>query len=447
MLNTGIKISQYPDGPVDNLTYKNKLSLNHYFITYAPSHYGAKYINKNYKVSLDALQKDFAGYVGVKNSKPGYLNYIEFWSGYWFDKNDRTNSYAYVWEDKHRYDDNYVPDKFGEANDKLIDKVFILKSAPLPLEAEDARFSSDEDKNLKKDPAEFTTKIVDKTYVDDRHNGFRKVPSSGTKLSIRPYTCYYQYSNLISEDESGIRTINICDDVKLENGKTLYKKLKNNRLLFYIRITNNEAYYTKNGEHFNNLRFLVNGKDEVQWSYEGELSEILRESRVQENKSGSNDFIFIRFEAEYIDGKFTISGTNFFGRGKHAKRMVEMKPDSTTGLVKEINLALHENESFITQIPQKNIQVGITFNTSGLNDYHEYSWDYFVITPDKTDETTYDDVIFENAGTDIMWAMSENFNKAPVLEPNRLYCFEFIKAFDSVLIGRIKYYVNLVKKN
>lgn len=449
MLNTGIKISQYPDGPVDDLMYKNKLTLNHHFITYAPSHYGAKFINKNYKVSLDSLQKDMVGYIGVRNAKPSYLNYIDFWSGYWFDKDDRTNSYAYVWENEHRYNDDYVPDKFGKAQDKSIDKIFILKSAPLPLEAEDSRFSSHEDKNLQKDPAENTTKIVDKNYVDDRHNGFRKVPITETKLSIRPYTCYYQYSNLIPEDESGIRTINICDDVKLENGKKLSQKLKNNRLMFYVRITNNEAYYIKDGSHFNNLRFLVNGKDEVKWSYEGELAEILRESRIQGDSTDNKDFIFIRFEAEYENEKFVISGTNFFGRGKHAKRMVEMQPDSTTGLVKEIYLSLHENESFITQIPQKDIQVGITFNTEGLNDYHEYSWDYFVITPDMNSETgrTYDNVIFENTGTDIMWAMSDNFNEAPTLEPNRLYCFEFIKAFDSVLIGRIKYYVNLVKKN
>jgi hypothetical protein len=46
-----------------------------------------------------------------------------------------------------------------------------------------------------------------------------------------------------------------------------------------------------------------------------------------------------------------------------------------------------------------------------------------------------------------MWAMEDGYNLAPKLEPNKIYCFEFIKVFDNLLIGRIKYFVNLVKKN
>lgn len=464
MLNTGIKISQYPDGPLSNSEKENKLLLNHYFISYAPSHYGAKFINKNYKVSLLSLRKDFKGYIGINNTKGEYRNYIDVWSGYWrnnvLDENgniidiEKTNSYIYEWPENLRNHPDYIFDKFNRNGNEKLDKIFILKSAPLPLEAEDERFSSKEEKNIGKDPSPISTKIVNKDYVDDRHNGFRKVGEISNHLTIRPYTCYYQYSNIIEADEEGIRTIDICDDVIMEDGKTLRDKIKHNRLVFYIRIANKDGYYKNSeGKHFNNLRFLVNGeKDVVRWSYENELSEILRETRIRRNASGeqinvSKDFIFIRFEAEYIDDKFTISATNFFGRGKHATRLTEMYPDEL-GNVEEIDLSLHENEAFITQIPLANTQISITFNTSNLNDHHEYTWNYYVITPDKPQNGPYyDEIVFDNTGTEIMWAMSENFVEAPRLEPNRLYCLEFIKAFDDVLIGRIKYYVNLVKKN
>lgn len=460
MLNTGIKISEYPDGPIDNGTKPNRLVLDHFFISYAPSHYGIKYINKNFKVSLRSLRSDFKGYIGINNSKGEYRNYIDIWSGYWMDE-DRTNSYIYEWPLNLRNHEDYIKDKFNKDEIKTIDKIFILKSAPLPLEAEDIRFSNEEEKTLGKDPHPQSSKLVVKDYVDDRHNGVRKVDKDvdGTHLSIRPYTCYYQYSNLIAQDSEGVRSIDICDDVIMEDGKTLYDKIKHNRLIFFIRIKNNEKYYVDdNNKHFNNLRFLVNGqKDKIKWSYDNELTEILRESRVRKDANGnqvntSKEYIFIRFEAEYLkeengEDVFTVSATNFFGRGKHSKRMVEMTPDST-GLVPTIDLSLHENESFITQLTSAP-QINITFDTTNLNDYHEYSWNYYVITPDQdpnSKEKNYDNVIFENSG-DIMWAMSESFNEAPKLGPNRLYCFEFIKTFDNILIGRIKYYVNFVKKN
>lgn len=469
MLNTGIKISEYPDGPLDNSTNQNKLLLNHYFISYAPSHYGTKFINKNYKVSIQSLRNDLTGHIGVNNVKGKYKNYIDIWSGYWIKNNvdengakisiDRVNSYVFEWPDNLRGSEDYIVDKFNKAKNEKLDKIFILRSAPLPLESEDVRYSSEEDNTLGKDPDPHSAKLVTKNYIDDRHSGFRKVYESSANLSLRPYTCYYQYSNLIKEDAEGIRTINICDDTVLEDGKTFYDKVKRNRLIFFVRIANREEYYKNSeGKHFNNLRFLVNGeKDVIRWSYENEFTEILRESRIRKNNDGeqmnkNKDFIFIRFEAEYIDEKFTVSATNFFGRGKHSTRMIEMIPDSL-GKVEKIDLSLHENESFITQIPQDSVndstakQISISFDTSKLNDYHEYVWNYYVITPDKTDEKYYDNTIFDNTCSEIVWAMSENFAEAPILEPNRLYCFEFVKAFDDVLIGRIKYYINLIKKN
>jgi hypothetical protein len=72
-----------------------------------------------------------------------------------------------------------------------------------------------------------------------------------------------------------------------------------------------EYYYKLNGTtkvHSNNLKLLVNGSsDNLKWSYYNEWSEILRECRPKVKENGvqenvSKDYIFIRCEAEYLDG-------------------------------------------------------------------------------------------------------------------------------------------------
>lgn len=197
------------------------------------------------------------------------------------------------------------------------------------------------------------------------------------------------------------------------------------------------------------------------WSYEDEWTEILREFRLKivdgEIQNKEKSYIFLKCEGEYIDGVFTVTCSSFFGRKKAIKRIVEV-PIKDNGVV-DIDLSLHENECFLSQIPLDVIQEGqnpiyrdqtvINFDVSKLNDFHVYSWDYFIITPDDEDATDgkwdYDKIVF--AGTPILWANNDSYNIAPEFQPNKMYCVEFVKAFDDCLIGRIKYYVSLIKKS
>ena len=463
---TGVRISQYPLGPVNNSTHAKRLELAHSFITYAPAYFGTSTINKNFQIPLQTLRQDMMGTIGILNSKPAYRNYVKVWYGDWYNS-DRVKSYIYQWPDSEKTNDDYVPNKHGiditSDDNNNIDRVFFLTDAPIPLEATYTPVNPTASQNYGKDPNTKTSKFVTKKYIDDRHNGVRKIQKgdianptpiqNGSELKIRPYTCFYQYDNLPAKDTSdNTPTINICSTQVLEDGRTIKDVLKHNRLRFYIRLKNRPQYYYKLDDgvkvHCTNFKLLVNGKDEVKWSYDNELTQIFRENRIKADSNGvqqnnSKSHIFIRCEAEYINGNFTVTCSNFF----------ENKG------VKEINLklSLHQNESFLTQIPQQNSptvqQYYIKLDASDLDDYHEYTWHYYVITPDKKsnefETTTYDfdDVIFQGGETPIMWAMEDGYNLAPKLEPNKIYCFEFIKVFDNLLIGRIKYFVNLVKKN
>lgn len=93
----------------------------------------------------------------------------------------------------------------------------------------------------------------------------------------------------------------------------------------------------------------------------------------------------------------------------------------------------------MTNIPLQHIdeegtigQYYINFDVSGLDDYHQYSWDYFVITPDQKltvdidgefSHKDYDDVVFGEGGANILWANEDGYNMSPHLEPNKVYCF------------------------
>lgn len=478
---TGVRISQYPQGPINTTSFVNRLELNHSFITWAPAYFGMSTINKNFQISIDALRKDFIGQIGLQNSKPSYRNYVKIWYGDWYNP-DRVKSYIYQWEDKWQNHEDYIYNKHGKIEQydvkNKIDRIFILNDAPIPLESTYTPVNPIDTTNYGIDPNVKTAKIVTKKYIDDRHNGIRKIEKgqvqytnsvpNGSELKIRPYTCFYQYDNLPIKDTDGTFTINICDTQVLQDNRKIVDVLKHNRLRFYIRLKNRPQYYYKIEndvkKHCTNFKILVNGEDTAKWSYENELTEIFRENRIKTNSSGvqlntSKSHIFIRCEAEYIDGKFTVTCSNFFGRGKNSKRIVETYFENNG--VKEINLklSLHENESFLTQIPQQNIQTDklvqyyIKLDASDLDDFHEYTWNYYVITPSKRsvnqeDESlyNYDDIIFESGDTPIMWAMEDGYNLAPKLQPNKIYCFEFVKVFDDLIIGRIKYFVNLIKK-
>lgn len=469
---TGIKISQYPYAEVNTSNHKNKLEHRHYFMSYAATNYGISDINKNFQVPVDVLRDDMMGYIGIQNSKPGWRDYINIWEGDWYNSDD-VRSYVYQWDantELHKPD--YIYNKHGldTSWDKKnsINRIYMLKTAPWPLEATDSHFSSLAEKNYGYDPNPHSVKFVSKDYIDDRHNGFRKIDVQDygkehpSHLSIRPYTCFYQYSNLPEQDENGCYFIDICDDCVLEDGSLFKDKVKHNRLMFYLRIKNNQSFYENNGVHCNNLKITSNGRNEVLWSYEDEWTEILREHRLK-NVDGviqntQKEYIFLRCEAEYINDTFTVTCSNFFGRKKAIKRMVEITVDEN-GII-DLDLSLHENEAFVTQVPYDSIlsdntrpQIVINFDTSKLDDYHMYSWDYFLITGDNVIDKEdinnpnlldYCEVVF--GGTPILWANNETYNVQPDFQPNKMYCIEFVKAFDGLLIGRIKYYISLIKK-
>lgn len=219
-----------------------------------------------------------------------------------------------------------------------------------------------------------------KNYVDDRHNGFRKVEKTkdpvsesavgGSVLEIRPYTCFYQYSNPPAKNSANdnVPTINICDTQVMEDGRTMEELLRHNRLVFYLRLTNNDIFHERNGNHKCNLDILVNGSsDNVKWSYEDELVEIVRENRKIKKQDGdvievATGYIFIRCEAEYIYNSdtnqydFTVTCSNFFGRGRSSKKItrVEFPTNVTAEITDEkgcqitdktilLDLSLHEN--------------------------------------------------------------------------------------------------------
>lgn len=479
--HTGVRISEYPTAPVNSSTHKYRIELDHSFISWAPAYFGTSTINKNFQIPIGVLRADILGVIGVQNMKPKYRDYIKLWHGDWNNQSDRVKSYIYTWNKSDQFHDDYIPNKHGldtsyDSTNRL-DRIFILNDAPIPLQATYTPVNPAGSINWGNDPNVSTVKVVTKKYIDDRHNGFRKIEKApiqyvnaiknGSELKIRPYTCFYQYQNLPAKDTDGIHTINICDTQVLQDGRSIIDVLRHNRLRFYIRLTNKDEFYyrlTEDGtkEHFNNLKFLVNGENEVIWSYDDELNQILRENRPREGQNGDKRIfkthIFIRCEAQYVNGKFTVTCSNFFGRGKSTKRIVETFFDKDAGL-NEINLklSLHENESFITQIPQQDTKIitpyYIKLDASDLDDFHEYTWNYYVLTPDKKsgihdkDYYGYDDVIFQGGSTPILWAMSDGYNLAPTLEPSKLYCFQFVKVFDNLLIGRIKYFVNMVKKS
>ena len=115
---TGVKISQYQTAQVDSTIRPNKLSLEHFLISYAPSYYGTSTINKNFKVPVNLLRNDFIGYVGIKNAKSDWRNTIKLWCGDW-SSSDLPNSYICTWtkEDIEKYSDfiAQLVARFGEA--------------------------------------------------------------------------------------------------------------------------------------------------------------------------------------------------------------------------------------------------------------------------------------------------------------------------------------------
>lgn len=133
---TGVKISQFPDAPINTTTYRHRLELNHRIISWAPSHYGISTISKNYQIPLGILRNDMTGHIGLENSKGKYQEYLTFWKGNWNDT-DRTKAYIATWKDTEFANKDYIKNKHGldiqYDLDNRINRVFILDTAPWPL--------------------------------------------------------------------------------------------------------------------------------------------------------------------------------------------------------------------------------------------------------------------------------------------------------------------------
>jgi hypothetical protein len=280
---TGVKISQYQTAQVDSAIRPNKLSLEHFLISYAPSYYGTSTINKNFKVPVNLLRNDFIGYVGIKNAKSDWRNTIKLWCGDW-SSSDLPNSYICTWtkEDIEKYPNDFITDK--HADEKGYDKIFIINNAPLP-ETEEASL----------DPNPNTKKIVTKDYVDSRFNGSPKVYCEDTTLRIRSYPCVY-----IFENES-LLNIDITDTD--ENGNTLKDLIGDKCLDFIIRVpTFSLGYYED--PYRTDFTITHNGKG-CRWGFKNELIMMLDRARQENVKD-----LWFRCYAEYINGEFTVNCTN-----------------------------------------------------------------------------------------------------------------------------------------
>lgn len=277
--HTGTKLSEYPTG-LTNKRYK--LLYNHYFMSYAPVNFGISTVNKNYKIPIQALRNDIKYYIGLENAKGDWQNMIHFWSGNWFNENDKTKSYIYDWKYEERGSSDYISNKFGNKTDNEgnaiddYDRIFFIKDAPIPLEEKEH-----------KDPNPTSNKFVNKKYIDDRFNGIRKVTVDDTKLEIRPYPCVYEYSVMPS-------SINIVDTLTLEDGRTIKDCIENNCLIFYIKLPTPTS---------TTLSVKAN-KVDTKWGFSGELTQLLSTAKNNEDNG------LIKCYAEYINGTFTVHCTN-----------------------------------------------------------------------------------------------------------------------------------------
>lgn len=214
--NTGFKISSYPTALVNKLTKKGKLQYDHYLMSYAETNFGFSTINKNYKIPVESLRRDFMGFLGVENAKGQWRQLQRIWYGDWYaekeitDKSgvttvigDKVNSYLYRWNLNEIGQEDYVLNKFGDETeldhqDKLpTDRIFIVKNAPIPCEYTIAtkfkQQKTDENGNIvyedityTSDPYPHLTKIVDKDYIDNRFNGIPIIDKTDTVYPDSP---------------------------------------------------------------------------------------------------------------------------------------------------------------------------------------------------------------------------------------------------------------------
>lgn len=210
-------------------------------------------MNKNYQIPVQTLRDDFKGYLGVENAKGTWQNTIRIWSGNWIDTENRENSYVYQWNYDERGNLDYIADKWGDEED--VDKIFLLRNAPIPFE------------EPQQDPNPKSNKFVDKKYIDDRFNGIRKISVTGETLAIRPYSCVYEF-------DSTPTVINIVDTETLQDGRTVAECIDGNILTFIIKFNVGDSDI---------LAIKANGEHNIKWSYPTEFQDIVKAAKENNN--------------------------------------------------------------------------------------------------------------------------------------------------------------------
>jgi hypothetical protein len=210
-------------------------------------------MNKNYQIPVQTLRDDFKGYLGVENAKGNWQNIIRIWSGNWIDTENRENSYVYQWKYDERGNLDYIADKWGDEED--VDKIFLLRNAPIPFE------------EPQQDPNPKSNKFVDKKYIDDRFNGIRKISVTGETLAIRPYSCVYEF-------DSTPTVINIVDTETLQDGRTVAECIDGNILTFIIKFNVGDSDI---------LAIKANGEHNIKWSYPTEFQDIVKAANENNN--------------------------------------------------------------------------------------------------------------------------------------------------------------------
>lgn len=339
-----------------------------------------------------------------------------------------------------------------------------------------------------------THKIVTKDYIDNRFNGWRIVDTAVTNIGgkitatipFRPYGCYYYVDQPTATPAKHVEIVNFTTTVQYDNQHSILDKLKKKRLIFNIRLENHGNYHILR-DNSEIIKFKIDGS-EAQVKFDTGFSVNSLFAHVSEyyylrceayiNKSNKLE-ILIKSDGNITD--YDVPDYDSIRRIKYLKigedtqgiRLYEYKNDlyketfitelkgelddqgkwNNTG-DNHISFCLHDKEISGSTGPGDDDD---TAHNWAFDNDKEYTWEFFVKTPISAEEqnTTQKNIDVEwSIDTDsenyddshgIMWAMGD-VNKAPELKPNKLYCFEFTKLTNGIFIGRIKYFVSLLKK-
>lgn len=445
-----------------------------FLLGYAKENYGAKYIQKNYQIPLSVIRSDLLRFAGIENVKPSYTNQVQLWSGNWHDAQEKSMSYIYEWKSEESASLDYIFNKHGKTvrlDDKDVNRYFILNQAPLPSEQTTTLYG---DERMGDDPNPNTVKIVDKLYIDGRFDGWRTVHTSfdqsrtivNNNIALRSYTCFYYIDSILDVDEDGYYTVNFVNNTTDQRGG-LEETIKNQHkhLTFYVRIKKFDEYWTPISEdsgHVCKIRFKVNGID-AEWTYDDELNEIFRQETLSEH-------INLKFNLYYIGDELKVIGGAMFGRNQSYGILKELsfeKDESDKDSTRNIPLLEYRGKTFISQYytfeevmakGEEGAVQTISFNTDGLENEQEYTWRYYLLTPywndtrvstEKQSGDSWNVNLEHNIrfGDNIYWTSQEISDYHPKFQPNRLYCLEFTRLLDGILVGRVLWNVSLVKKN